>query len=292
MACFPVPCHMIKRITIITGIVTVFLCAVSCGSDWSEKLGDGYVYVEEGREWNFILGPILNIPPNITSYTFDDSYIVATQMPLPSNLLNYYHSAFEDFIYPEGKSGPFYWVVIKKEQNIFGPLDEEGLRIIKDRYQIPERLKNRTPVLSKKENRISDYSGPSTIAAIDSTFCSDLALYRGWEAKKCGPNLYGITILDAGGSRVSFWVLKRKSIVCVRMNLPENVLDGWIPVEGITDNALWNHYYAEKVSADKIVSFSHILDKYGIEEITINQRDFSIIAKQTLLRLPFSFPDD
>ena len=76
------------------------------------------------------------------------------------------------------------------------------------------------------------------------------------------------------------------------MNLPENVLDGWIPVEGITDNALWNHYYAEKVSADKIVSFSHILDKYGIEEITINQRDFRIIAKQTLLRLPFSFPDD
>lgn len=278
---------MIKNITIITGSLIAFLCAISCGSDWSEKLGDGYVYVEEGREWNFILGPILNIPPIITSYTFDDSYIVATQMPLPSNLLNYYHSAFEDFIYPEGKSGPFYWVVIKKEQNIFGPLDEEGLRIIKDRYQIPERLKNKIPVLSKKEDRISDYSGPSTMAAIDSTFCSDLALYRGWEAKKCGPNLYGITILDAGGSRVMFWVLKRKSIVCVRMNLPENVLDGWIPVEGISDNALWNHYYAETVSADRIVSFSYILDKYGIEEITINQRDFRIIAKQTLLRLPF-----
>lgn len=284
---------MIKKITIKAGVLIALLCAISCGSDWSEKLGDGYVYVEEGGEWNFIIGPILNIPPNITSFTFDDNYIVATQMPLSSRLPNYNHSAFEDYIFPEDNSGPFYWVVIKKEQNIYGPLDEEGLRIIKVRYQIPERLKNRIRVLSKNEDIVSDYSVSSTMSVIDSTFCSDLALYKGWGAQKCGPNLYRITTLDAEGLKMSFWVLRRKSILCVRMNLPKNVLDGWIPIEELSDNELWNHYYAETVSTDKIASFFYILEKYGIEEITINQRDYRMIAKQTILRLPFySIQDD
>ncbi len=279
---------MIKSITLRTGILIVFLCTFSCGSDWSEKLGEGYIYVGEGKEWNYIIGPILDIPPNITSYTFDDDYIVATQMPLPNN----YHSSFEDFIFPEGKSGPFYWVVIKKEQNIYGPLDEEGYLIIKERYHIPERLKNRIRVLSKKEDITSDYSVPSTDASIDSTFCSYLALYKDWSAQKRRPDLYRITTLDAKGSKISFWVLRRKDI-CVRMNLPENVLDGWIPLNELSNNELWNLYYVETVSGDKISSFINILDKYGIEEITVNQHDFRIIAKQTILRLPFyPFQDD
>lgn len=77
------------------------------------------------------------------------------------------------------------------------------------------------------------------------------------------------------------------------MNLPENVLDGWIPLNELSNNELWNLYYVETVSGDKISSFINILDKYGIEEITVNQHDFRIIAKQTILRLPFyPFQDD
>lgn len=270
---------------IITIIVSLFLLS-SC-DEGCEQLGDGYVYFDEQK---FIAG-MIDIPPTVISYSYDEDYIIATQ-ELTHNEPACLLPSFSDSVYPKNKSGQFYWVIIKKEQDVFGPLDEEGYRIIKERYHIPERLKNRIRVLSKNEEIISDYAMSSTMAAIDSTFCLDLAFYKGWNAQKRHPNLYWITIVDTKSSKKSFWVLRRKDI-CVRMNLPENVLYGWIPLDELSNNELWNHYYKGTVSEDKISSFINILDKYGIEEITVNQHDFRIIAKQTILRLPFyPFQDD
>ena len=234
---------MKRRTTILTFIAC--LCLLSCWDEGCEQLGDGYVYFDEQK---YIDG-LISIPPTVISYSYDEDYIIATQEYSPQKLA-YFGSRCSESVYPEGRNGLFYWVIIKKEQNIFGPLDEEGYRIIKERYHIPERLKNRIRRSTKNE----DYSGYSTMAVIDSTFCTGLASYRGWGAQECRPNLYLIYTIDMNGSKKSFWVLKR-DILYVRMNLPENVLDGWIPLEEIYKNGLWNKYYVETVSADKISSF-------------------------------------
>ncbi len=139
-----------KSRTVILTIIAC-LCLLSCWDEGCEQLGDGYVYFDEQK---FIDG-LISIPPTVISYSYDEDYIIATQEYSPQKIA-YYGSRCSESVYPKDiRNGVFYWVIIKKEQNIFGPLDEEGFRIIKARYQIPERLKNRIRGSSKNE----DYSG-------------------------------------------------------------------------------------------------------------------------------------
>ena len=273
---------MKKTTTLIIVVLSFisFFCPLSCGGDWSKRIGGGYIYVEEGEEWNFIIGPFIDIPPNITSYSFDDDYIVATQVPLPMKMLKYCSQSFSDSIYPEDNSAPFYyWVVIKNEQIIYGPLDEEGFMVIKERYHIPDKLKNRKRLDTKEKYIITDSIVRPAKAIVDSTLYTELTRFIGWNAKKRRPNLYIITARGVNNSHYSFWAYRQDDSFCVRMNFPENVLYGWLPLDSLSNNDLWEKYYAETVTIDLVSSFLTILYQYGIYDIDIKQNGFSVVLQ-------------
>lgn len=275
--------YEMKNNTTIIRVVLVLISVLgtlSCGSDWSKRIGGRYIYIEEGEEWNFIIGPFIDIPPNITFYAFDDDYIVATQVPLPLKKLKNASQSFSDIIFPEDKSSPFYyWVVIKNEQNIYGPLDEEGFRVINERYHIPERLKNRKRLYTKEQKIITDSIVRPTKAMVDSPLCTELINYIGWSAKKRRPNLYIITARGINNCHYSFWAYRQNDSFRIRMNLPENVLYGWLPLDCLSNNELWNKYYADTVTIDKLSSFLTTLYQYGIQDIDIKQHGFSVVIQ-------------
>lgn len=60
------------------------------------------------------------------------------------------------------------------------------------------------------------------------------------------------------------------------MNLPENVLYGWIPLESLSNNDLWEKYYGKSEIIDKLFSFLTVLYQYGIQDIDIEHQGFIV----------------
>ena len=81
------------------GIVFFFACVFSSCSDYSKKLGNGYTYMHEGGNNNFIFHEYPQqggaIPPNVISYNYDKHFMLLnknrcrfnTVMKQPKNML-------------------------------------------------------------------------------------------------------------------------------------------------------------------------------------------------------------
>ena len=126
------------KIFIIGCGILLFLClflffSQMCDTD-SKNLGNGFVYNAEHKH---ILGNI-DIPPAVVSFDYDKNYIIAKQEPVQ------FHNAIYDkkeYIYPQGRDAIYYWLILKEDQKVFGPLDSiQFLKLRKD-YGVPEKLK-------------------------------------------------------------------------------------------------------------------------------------------------------
>jgi hypothetical protein len=118
----------------------LFCLIFNACSDYSKNLGDGYTYVHEGSGANCIFHEYPakggEIPPDVISYDYDKKFIIAKQKP------NEFDCAYEKgFIYSLGRDTVYYWLIIKKEQKVFGALDYDSFLQLKRKYNVPANLK-------------------------------------------------------------------------------------------------------------------------------------------------------
>ena len=121
-------------------IIFLFSLLFAYCSDYSVHLGNNYTYAHEGIGGNRIFHehPAKGgeIPPDVISYGYDKQFIIAKQKP------NEFDSAYEtEYVYSLGRDTVYYWLIIKEEQKVFGPMDINEFNEAKKRYDVPDELK-------------------------------------------------------------------------------------------------------------------------------------------------------
>jgi len=110
----------------------------SCTSDNSINLGKGYFYRDEGKDIKDILCENSKggeIPATVLAYAYDNKFIIAKQRPkLPQD-----HLYKKDYRYTI-KNNLFYWIIVKENNVVFGPLNMQEYKSIRLKYKIPQKL--------------------------------------------------------------------------------------------------------------------------------------------------------
>lgn len=117
-----------------------FVLFGSCNfSDNSKDLGSEYFFRNEGESTRDILCRKPSggeIPATVLSYDFDSNFIIAKQKPkIPQDQL--YHVEYE---YKYGDENIYYWLILKKEDIVIGPLNLEEFNYQKQIYKVPNKL--------------------------------------------------------------------------------------------------------------------------------------------------------
>ena len=123
-------------------ICMLFLvCIFCCCSDYSKKLGNGYAFMHEGGNNNFIFHEYPQkggeIPPNVIAFDYDKHFIVVKQKPIP---FQYGYETAEEYANRTDTISFCYWLIIKKEQKVFGAMDYESFQKLKKKYKVPDKL--------------------------------------------------------------------------------------------------------------------------------------------------------
>lgn len=128
---------MAKIKIIFIQIILSCMLLMSCTSDITYRLGNGYVYHNEGGSLKRIFCTRakcnIYIPPTILSYSYDNTFILAKQNPKFPRL------AIEpDYSYnfDESKDSVFYWVINKKKCQLYGPLSKPEFDAIIDSLRL------------------------------------------------------------------------------------------------------------------------------------------------------------
>jgi hypothetical protein len=91
------------------------------GGDRIEELSGGYFFRDEGGTARDILGRHADsgeIPATVAGYGFNDSFIVASQVPkMPSDPL--YGKVYD---YSNGAAATYYWIIDIRGDSVWGPL--------------------------------------------------------------------------------------------------------------------------------------------------------------------------
>ena len=107
-------------------------------SDYTKNLGNRYFYRDEGGEIKDIFCEYPNggaIPPTVVSFVYNRKFIIVKQKPLyPPEYL------YKQYTYPNGYDTFYYWLIIKKEHLLFGPLSKSELDSLKIKYNIPKKF--------------------------------------------------------------------------------------------------------------------------------------------------------
>jgi len=125
----------------LSAVLFLTLIILSCSSDYTKSLGNGYYYRHEGDELNDIYNEKPNpngreIPANVVAYDFDDDFIIAKQKPkLPQDPLY-----DKDYKYDRGDKEFYYWIIIHKKKLILGPLDFDKYKLVRKENNVPEDL--------------------------------------------------------------------------------------------------------------------------------------------------------
>ncbi len=119
----------IGRILLLLFLILFFSLFFYTGT---KKLGNNITYDEERKD---IFGKV-DIPPTILSYDYDKQFIIVKQKPEKyPNAVN-----SDRGIYPLGRDTIYYWLIIKAEEKILGPLDFEKFKELKTKYSVPNEL--------------------------------------------------------------------------------------------------------------------------------------------------------
>ena len=122
-------------------IVLHLLCSLfiqSCISDSIKNLGNGYFYRDEGENIKDILCQKSNggeIPATVLDYIYNDEYIIAKQKP------KYPQEPLYKRKYEYGTNDSlFYWIILKTNDVVLGPLSWQEYLDMRLKYQIPIEL--------------------------------------------------------------------------------------------------------------------------------------------------------
>lgn len=118
-------------------VALILLC---CTSDYTENLGGGYFFRNEGGDLKDILSRESNggeVPSTVIAFNYDTNFIIAKQRPkLPHDIL--YGNSYN---YELGVDTTYFWLIIKKNHLVLGPLKETKFIEVRKEYEVPESLK-------------------------------------------------------------------------------------------------------------------------------------------------------
>ena len=112
-----------------------------------KKLGYGFSYASEHKDiTGFYLPhksktsqPVRSVPPIILSYAYDDQFIIAKQKPAEyDNVMYEFNGKWNDYFL--GRDTVYYWLIIKKEHKVLGPLDYDKFNELRIDYDVPKKL--------------------------------------------------------------------------------------------------------------------------------------------------------
>ncbi len=122
-------------------IIYLFVLGIhGCTSDYTENLGSGYFYRNEGGDLKDILCKKPDggeIPATVLAYAYNKDFIIAKQRPrLPQDPL--YE---KEYRYVNGRDTVYYWLIIKKKKVVIGPLNEKNFEKERKVNNVPNKLK-------------------------------------------------------------------------------------------------------------------------------------------------------
>lgn len=121
-------------------IIIMMIAICSCTSDYTKDLGNGYFYRHEGYPLNDILCEKVGggqIPATVVDYAYNDKFIIAKQKPrIPQDSM--YDKTYE---YKNGANVFYYWLIVKEEHIVLGPLDIDSFEKERVKYKIPKELR-------------------------------------------------------------------------------------------------------------------------------------------------------
>ena len=109
----------VRYIFLILFLLYLIWCSLS--SD-DKRLGKGYVYDPEHRAILYTRpGELKNsdIPPYVLGYNYDRYFIVARQKPK-----KFYEEIYGKYDYPFSRDMTYFWIIVKADRKVLGPLDE------------------------------------------------------------------------------------------------------------------------------------------------------------------------
>ena len=123
-------------------VITILITCIvpSCTSDYSQNLGQKYVYRDEGGRIKEVFSQESDgeqIPATVISFDYNRQFIIAKQKPkIPQDPL--YE---KEYLYPLGVDTVYYWIIIKKEHIVLGPMSLDAFNDAKVKYHVPNDLK-------------------------------------------------------------------------------------------------------------------------------------------------------
>lgn len=121
-------------------VFCIALILQCCTSDYIENLGEGYFFRNEGGDLKDILSKEPKggeIPSTVIAFDYDKNFIIAKQRPKLSQDILYENN----YNYELGADTTYFWLIIKKNHLVLGPLKEKEFIEVRERYEIPESLK-------------------------------------------------------------------------------------------------------------------------------------------------------
>lgn len=118
--------------------IILFALLISCSSDTTHDLSEGYFLILEGRGANLIASgsaKTREIPSDVVSYNFNDQFIIAKQKPSPTD-----NVIFTPTIYKEGRDMIYYWLIVHDRKLVLGPMNEQEFNYARHLYKVPNTL--------------------------------------------------------------------------------------------------------------------------------------------------------
>lgn len=112
--------------------LTLLMILSGCHPDSHEYLSGGCAYVDEAYNYRMILCPTRNIEPIICDYKYDDSFIIAMQLPS--------HETYENMKNTK-LSTVRYWIRSNLNNMFYVPLTVEEFEIKRKALNVPAKLK-------------------------------------------------------------------------------------------------------------------------------------------------------
>ena len=116
-----------------------FLLFFTLFDDGVYELGDGFCYYENLAAVMSDNIDLADIPPKILSYQYDDYFITAKQKPRRYREFTYNYN--DNYKYSNGVDSEYYWLILKKKKEVFGPLEYHQFIKLCDRFLVPETLR-------------------------------------------------------------------------------------------------------------------------------------------------------
>ncbi len=120
-------------------MILLFLIVAVCSCNFSDEVRElkgGWKFVSESKHDKAIDGGDMHIPCEVLQYGDNDNFIIAKQKPTDDCFLGK-----DTSVYKDGRDKIYYWLIVKKQKLLLGPLDELEFIQARRKYEVPDELK-------------------------------------------------------------------------------------------------------------------------------------------------------